>query len=261
MATRKQYDFITEVVIEGLPGAGKTSAIVALAEHYAQWYTDTLVFVNGKPHKYRQDERAVSNFLEMRYDPDIRQRRILTTSCIGVRMAADRLEAYECMRQEHEKTGKKVLNLMERDDFTAIRLFLPATFVHLQPTSIEWIDFRGMIDEFDEVAKAVHAVTEPRLVIVVYLDVDAELAFERVRKRNRPTELRGFEAWFMHYLKRAHDIYLGLAVGGGGGGGKNDNMLMPAGRRLSVVDANKYDSNNVGLVNRVVEEIDKQMTQ
>jgi len=127
----KQYDFITEIVVEGLPGAGKTSTIIGLAEHYALRHTDTVVFVNGKPHEYRQDERAVSNFLKMRYDPDIRQRRILTCSCIGVRMAADRLEAYERMRQEHEKTGKKVLNLMERDDFTAIRLFLPATFLHL----------------------------------------------------------------------------------------------------------------------------------
>jgi len=170
-------------------------------------------------------------------------------------MAADRLEAYERMRQEHEKTGKKVLNLMERDAFTAIRMFLPASFVHLQPP-IEWIDFRGMIHEFDAVATTVHAATEPRLVVVVYLDVDAKLAFERVKKRNRPMERLGLEEWYMYYLKQAHDSYLGLAT-------KNmtlhDDLILPAGRRLSVIDANKYDSDKAGLVDNVIAEIDKQV--
>lgn len=240
----KRYEFITEVVLEGVPGAGKTSTIAGLVKYYTQ-KTDTLVFVNGKPHEYRQDERAVSNFLEMRYDPNIRQKRILTTSCIGLRMAADRLEAYERMRVEHEKTGKKILNLMERDDFTAIRLFMPATYVHLQP-AIDWLDFRGMMGEFDAVATAVHAVTEPRLVLVVYLNMDANLAFEHVKKRNRPAECRGLERWFMHYLKRAHDHYIGATE-------KESPMVLPAGRLLSVINVDEDDDS----LNRVVAEIDK----
>lgn len=217
-----EYGYIQEVVFEGLPGAGKTCLARAIADRLAETHT---VYVNGKPRAAVADELVLSttrgsSFIRKRYDKTVRRHHLLELMSVGVQMSSDRLNSYARMRDEHRRTGKPIVNVIERDAFSAVRVFMPAAYEHLcnNPQETHGCDEDAVVSAsqarvleeiYAELARATYERTKPGKSVVFYLRVPAAVASHRVKNRGRPYESEGLEDWYMALLEKLYERHCG----------------------------------------------------
>lgn len=246
-ATAHFYEqFVDEVIVEGSPGSGKTTALRKTIPDLVESLADThTVFLNNRPWYRYVDEMAMhvpagrnkpDSFMFKRYDKAARAQHLMETATVGWTMAQDRVLAYQRFAAEYERHNgaKRILNVLERDARTAFNLFSPANYYHViespasiaaqreareqsvfrtyateRDTRLTWIEFSSVVASCAGMVKLLYDVYRPKRTVMIWLDVDPDLCYKRMMARGHPVETAGLDRDYMYYLHKAHKVYCG----------------------------------------------------
>ncbi len=221
----QDFSFVDEVVVEGVPGAGKSSALRTLMPMLEKRFHDThVVMLNYRPVRVLEDElthnpNQTTNFMALCYQPSIRGSHILCRSTIALPMLLLRVKHYERFKAEHDRTGKRILNVLEGNELTAASLFLPSAYYHIYQdkeameqtadngTGLAWQDMRDMQKHMMDLIKHIREMMAPARTLMIWMKLPPILAWDRVMRRGQKDERVGLDKSYMQYLHHAHQAF------------------------------------------------------
>ena len=221
----QDFSFVDEVVIEGVPGAGKSSSLSTLMPMLETQLCEThVVMLNYRPVRVLQDElehdpNRTAHLMARCYQPSIRRFHILFRLTTALPTVLSRIKHYERFKAEHDRTGKRILNVLERNELTAAGLFVPCAYYHMYEDEeameqtvepglrLAWADVQTLQKHMLDLINYIREMTAPARTLLIWMKLPPTTAWERVMKRGQKDEKDGLNISYMRYLHYAHQAF------------------------------------------------------
>lgn len=210
------------IVIEANIGSGKTTFLNELSKK--DWFNMNTYYCYEPVDIWTSIKDSNNKNILGYFYEDI-PRWAYTFQCMAFRTRINELNKYY---------GKNGLLISERSIYTDRYVFAKNCFANGSMNEIEWIDYNSWFDWISNDTLKV----KPDLFI--YLRTDPEIAFERIKKRNRTEE----NSIPLDYIKQIHQCH--------------DEWLLNE-KNVIIIDANIEFENNDTRMNEIIEQIKNRM--
>lgn len=207
-----------QIVIEGAPGAGKSTLIDQIIDKIYNQYNDRYVILqNGQPYEYKCNEAILNtaqgtDYLRCIYEPGFKEENLLNCLSIAVELLNNEIALFDAY--PIEKGAKKALiNITERNAASASAVFIISNFYNLRHNSdVKKKYYDSDYKVIESYAERMHKLcafptSKYNDNLMLYLVIDSNIALKRIKLRGRLYEAEYFTPEYMELLVSLYDRF------------------------------------------------------